>query len=249
MNFPLRIVSVCVALASGILLFDAKAILQQRDNTIAQKIAELSSRLEKASTTPQERDSVSAAIRNEVKEFVESSLSPSESSDGLQQRLRAVLQTQVPDFEYSDPPTIRVRNLRNGRSVVVAYSVVRPPHFDAPTITAFTESGGHFAQSASIESDFEGYTLFTKDLQSPSKDVLWLLAGGKAFTFNGSKFRFRLYTFDGNAFETAWAPEDMLDANLQVLPEGFSVSHYNREQRATVTEQYRTTVSGLIRVR
>lgn len=249
MTFLHRTLSVSLALTVALFLIGPGAVARQRDAAISQRIADLSSRLQKATTTSQERDDVAAAIRNEVRQFVESSLSPSTSSELLEQKLRSVLQTQVPDFEFSDPPTIRVSDVRYGRSVVVAYSVIRPPHFDSPTITGFSDTSGKFAQTASIGNDFEGHTLFTKVVPSASKDVLWLLAGGKAFTFNGSKFRFRLYAFDGARFETVWAPEDVLDATVQVLVDGFSITHYDREQRSSVIEQYRTTGNGFERVR
>jgi hypothetical protein len=42
--------------------------------------------------------------------------------------------------------------------------------------------------------------MFTLDLPAPLHDELWLLAGGQAFTFNGAKFRFRVYSFDGLQF-------------------------------------------------
>jgi hypothetical protein len=84
---------------------------------------------------------------------------------------------------------------------------------------------------------------------SPVKAVLWLLAGGQAFTFNGSKWRFRLYTFDGVTLDKIWAPDDMLSATLEMLPDGFAITHLVRENRSDTTEQYRATANGLVRVR
>jgi hypothetical protein len=249
MTFQIRSVKTWIALTGAIMLLISQATAQPMQKDAAQRIAELSSRLKNDAANEEQRDKVAGAIRQEVRNFVESSLSPDQSSDVLRQRLKAVLQTQTPDFEFSDPPVVRVAELRNGRSVVVSYSIVRPPHFDLPTIAAFRESNGRFAYAGSIGNDFEGFSLFTHEVIAPTKDVLWLLAGGRAFTFNGSKFQFRLYSFNGNNFETIWAPEPMFDAALQLLPDGFSVSHDDREHNTTVVEQYRTTLSGLIRVR
>jgi len=249
MTLQLRQFGVCFTLMGVILLKGTETSAQRGDAAVAQKIAELSSRLERASANPKERDVASSEVREEVKNFVESSLKPADSQEAIQKRLRYVLQTQVPDFEFSDAPAIRVANLRNGRALVLTYSVVRPPHFDLPTITAFSAFGGQFRQSASLGNDFEGYTLFTHEIPSPSKDELWLLAGGKAFTFNGSKFRFRVYKFDGNDFETLLAPDDVFDASVQILPDGFSISHYVREQQSSVTDQYKALGTGLIKVR
>jgi hypothetical protein len=78
---------------------------------------------------------------------------------------------------------------------------------------------------------------------------MWLLAGARAFTFNGSKSRFRVYRFDGERFETVWSPDDVLNATVQLSADGFVLTHYLREQQETVTEQYRAMLWGLLRVR
>jgi hypothetical protein len=140
-----RLCCVCAALAVGALLVDVRVAAQQRDRAVAAKIAALSARLHEEPEN-EERDELAAAIRQEVATFVESDLSPSDPSELLQQRLRTLLRSQVPDFDSSDPPNVRVGNLRHGRSVIVAYSIVRPPHHDAATLTAFTDRGGRFAR-------------------------------------------------------------------------------------------------------
>ena len=224
------------------------AIAQQADGVAAQRVANVSAKLERAENEG-DRALLAASLRSEVRAFVESSLREQDSSDLLQKRLGAVLQSQDPDREGSDRPTVRVSNLRYGRSVVLAYSVVRPPHFDLPTITAFTAQDGGFRQSGSTGDDLEGYTLFTQLLPSPTKDVMWLLAGGRAFTFNGSKFRFRVYTFDGERFEEVWSPDDVFDAAVRLSTDGFSLTHYVRQHQTTVTEEYRAMPTGLVRVR
>ena len=224
------------------------AIAQQTDDVAAQRVENVSARLDRADNEG-DRALLAASLRSEVRAFVETSLREQDSSELIQKRLGAVLQSQDPDFEYSDRPTVRVANLRHGRSVVLAYSVVRPPHFDLPTITAFTAQGGGFRQSASTGDDLEGYTLFTQLLPSPTKDVMWLLAGGRAFTFNGSKFRFRVYTFDGERFEEMWSPEDVFDATVRLSADGFSLTHYIRQRETNVTEEYRAMPTGLVRVR
>jgi hypothetical protein len=225
-----------------------QAIAQQHDALAERKIANLSKRLETANNE-RDRAALAADVRSELKAFVEHSLHESDAAQTIEQRLGHVLRTQHPDQEESDSPKARVVNLKYGRSVVLTYSVVRPPHFDLPTLTAFTEVGGDFRQVATTGDDLEGYTMFTHALPSPSKDVMWLLVGGKAFTFNGSRYRFRVYTFDGDRFETMWSPDDVYDATIHLSADGFSLTHTPRRQEPPVTERYRITLNGLTQVR
>ena len=196
-----------------------------------------------------ERERVTSEIRAEVTRFIESSVSPSETPETAEARLRSVLATHVPGSEYSDPPTVRMADLQYGRSLVSAYIIVRPLHFDSALISGFKEDAGRFRLVANTGRDFEGYTLFTHKVSSPIRNQLWLLAGGRAFTFNGSKFRFRLYSFDGSDFTTVWSPDDVFNAELKLLPDGFAVTHYLRGTHETVTEQYQATANGLVRIR
>jgi len=247
MIFRFRITSLWGALAIAVVCFGARAIAQQNDAVAERKIADLSRKLENADNE-RDRALLAKSVRSELKAFVEGSLRGSDNSATIQQRLRNVLRSQNAERYDSDPPTIREANLRYGRSVVVAYSVFRPPHFDLATITAFTDKGGDFREAATTGDDLEGYMMVTQLLPSPTKDVMWLLAGGKAFTFNGSRYRFRVYTFDGERFETIWSPEDVYNATIQLSVDGFSLTHHKPQEDA-VTEKYLATPNGLIQVR
>ena len=253
---PRRTLFVILALSVTVLVKSAQPSAQQADTNTAIRIAALSDLLPQEDVAAlrtddleKERDKITSQIRAEVARFIESSVQPSETSEAAQKRLRFVLATQVPGFEYSDPPTARMANLRHGRALVVAYTVVRPPHFDSALISGFREDAGRFHLAATTGSDFDGYTMFTLDLPSPSRDLMWVLAGGREFTFNGSKFRFRLYSFDGDEFRTLWNPDDVFDATIRILPDGIALSHRVRERQETVTEQYQVTANGLFRVR
>jgi hypothetical protein len=244
-----RFVKPVVLLATAVSIIGVSTTAEQRDRAVAQRVAALSARLQ--GTTPYEGEgrNIADAIRKEIAAFVESDFSPSESSELMHQRLITALGNPLAASEFGDPPKIRAANLRHGRGLLVAYSIAWPPHFDAPTITAFSEAGGQFTQTASVGEHFDGYGLFTHDIASPVQGVLWVLAGGQAHTFNGAKFRFRLYAFDGATLDTIWAPDDMFSAKLEMLADGFAITHLLREDRSFTTEQYKTTVNGLVRVR
>jgi hypothetical protein len=244
-----RFVKPVVLLAIAVLTIGVKTMAEQRDRAVAQRVAALSARLRV--TTPYEAEgrTVADTIREEIATFVESEFSPSESPELMHQRLITVLGNPLGASEFGDLPKIRLADLRHGRGLLVTYSISWPPHFDAPAITAFSQAGGRFTQLASVGEHFSGYGLFTRDIASPVRGVLWVLAGGQAHTFNGAKFRFRLYTFDGATLETIWAPDDMLSAKLEMLADGFGITHLVREDRAFTTEQYKATADGLVRVR
>ena len=244
-----RFVRPVVLLAIAALMIGVKTKAEQRDGAVAQRVAALIARLQ--ITTPYEAEgrNVADAIRKEIATLVESDFSPSESSELMHQRLTTALGNPLAASEFGDPPKIRAANLRHGRGLLVAYSIAWPPHHDAPAITAFSEAGGQFTQTASVGEHFNGYGLFTRDIASPVRGVLWVLAGGQAHTFTGAKFRFRLYTFDGATLDTIWAPDDMLSAKLEMLADGFAITHLVREDRSFSTEQYKATANGLVRVR
>ena len=77
---------------------------------------------------------------------------------------------------------------------------------------------------------------------------VWLLVWGDAHTFNGRLVRFRVYAFDGYAFQTVWAPEDMLSATVTFTSTGFSIAHELRELPYELTDDYALTVDGVIKI-
>ena len=120
---------------------------------------------------------------------------------------------------------------------------------DSGMIYGFREVGGHFELAATTGTEFDGYSLFTREMRSPVPGVFWLFAGGRAHTFNGSRFRFRLYEYDGNAFRVSWSPDDVFGATVQITPEGLTLTHEIRTPPYTITDEYTSTLSGLVRVR
>ena len=160
-----------------------------------------------------ERERLTSETRTAANNFIESSVRPSEEAEAIEARLRSVLAAHVP--ERDDLPTARTADLRLGRSLVVVYTVVRPPHFDSGLISGFKEDAGRFRLQATAGADFDGYTMSTLDVPSPFKDELWLLAKGRVPTSNAARTRFRLYGFDGEAFRTIWSPDDMLGAAVR----------------------------------
>lgn len=195
------------------------------------------------------REKLTAAIRAEVTTFIESSLPASSNQETVQERLRSVLATQKPSLEHGELPKARIATLQYGRSLVVSYTVVRPPHHDSSLIFGFNEDGGGFRKVATTGEDFDGYTLFSFDIASPMNGELWLLVGGRAHTFNGSMYRHRVYSFNGESFRTVWSGDDVLDAAVQVLPNGFSITHYDRRTWTKVSEEYVLSPNGVVKLK
>ena len=253
MSHAFRTAVVFLALSVGTSAQNAQRTSEQ---TAASRVAALSGLLDPdtgrsltAAQWESEREKITSAIRAEVNNFVESSVQPSDKPAEIQARLRSVLAAHVPQLEYSDPPTARVADLRYGQSLVVAYTVVRPPHFDSTLIFGFREDAGRFRLVATAGADFDGYTMSTLELPSPYRGELWLLATGQAQTFNGARMRFRVYAFDGDGFRTSWSPDDVFGATVQITPQGFAITHSVREPPYKVTEEYTLTTNGPVRSR
>ena len=233
----------------GALLVEVQTAAQPRDHSIADRIAALSARLQDMTPFEAEGRDFADGIRKEVMAFIEGDLVPSDPIELSQARLLTILRRLWTDSTSSEAPKLRWRRLRHGRGLLVAYSLQWEPHHDSPTLTAFSDAGGTLNQVASVGKDFEGYGLYTHDIASPADGVMWALAWGQAHTFNGQKMRYRIYSFDGATLETVWAPDDMISATLEVLPDGFAITHLIREDRTNRTDQYKVTPNGLVRVR
>jgi hypothetical protein len=199
------------------------------------------------------RNRLTKNVRTEVSTFIESSIPASSNQEDIQTLLRVVMASMKPDMEYGELPKARTATLRNGRSLVASFTVVRPPHFDSSSIIGFREDRGSFRAVATAgQEDFDGYTMFTLDVPSPVDGELWIVVGGRAHTFNGlSKYRFRLYSFNGDVFRTIWSRDDVFNARLQVLPSGFALTHTDASTRAwtEVAEEYALTFNGVFKVK
>jgi hypothetical protein len=60
--------------------------------------------------------------------------------------------------------------------------------------------------------------------------------------------RFRIYAFDGEAFRTMWAPDDMFNAEVAIRDRGFEIRHTLRSDPAwpSVRDEYDLTADGPI---
>src|SRR4030095_10641405 len=147
------------------------------------------------------------------------------TSSDVEGRLRAVLADHIPNPEFGDEAFARVKDLRGGRSLVVAYTVTRPPHHNLATIRGYRSVQGRFELVTATGGDFADFNMFKAEIPSPISDELWLLAWGQNHTSNGAVIRFRAYSFDGGTFKTLWSPEEFFDATVTVTDRGFLIEH------------------------
>ena len=181
-------------------------------------------------------DPIQLRIRAEIDGYIRTALNPAQATSAeVEGRLRAILADHIPNPEYGDRALARVKDLKRGRSLVVAYTVMRPPHHDLATIRGYIGTQGRFELVAVTGADFTGYNMFKAEIPSPTDGELWLLAWGQRHTANGPIIRFRAYSFDGAAFRTVWSPEDFYDARVTVTARGFLMEH-----RSPASAPYRT---------
>lgn len=198
------------------------------------------------------RDRLTNEVRTEVSKYIVASVPSSSNQDSVQSKLRQLLATMKPDLEHGELPRARTGMLRYGRSLVTSYTIVRPPHFDSSLIFGFREDSGSFRAVATAGQEFDGYTMFTLDIPSPVDGEMWILAGGRAHTFNGlSKYRFRLYSFNGDVFRTIWDRDDVFNARVQLSPTGFAITNTDVSTRAwtEVTDEYQVSFNGVFKVK
>ena len=225
------------------------------DRNVATQVAALSSQLKVNAADASEwrrREAeikaVTDRLRINVDRHIESAMRPEEGSQRIEARLRTVLAGHSPNPEYGDGPLARVADVRAGRSLVVAYTVVRGPHHDTASIRGYRSDFGRFQFVAATGDDFDGYNMFKSSLVSPLADEFWLLAWGQAQTFNGKKVRFRIYSFDGQTFKTVWQPDDLLNATVQITQTGFTIERETKEPPFAIRDQYALTANGPIKV-
>ena len=220
------------------------------DNAAAARVEALSAGLRFDRNVPDDAAlaAMTARVRNEVSGYIEAGVAPSASTEQIEARLRAVLAAHKPDPESADQPFARVANLLFGRSLVIGYTIVRGPHHDLPVMAAFREEADRFRLVATSSDDFDGYGMFTAQLSSPNPAEMAVLAWGRARTFIGRRIRIRVYTFDGQTFRTVWNPDDLLDASVRALENGFVIDQDIRTPPWTQRDQYLLTLNGPIKV-
>ena len=191
---------------------------------------------------------MTARVRDDVSRYIEAGVAPSASTEQIEPRLRAVLAAHKPDPEVADQPFARVGNLLFGRSLVIGYTIVRGPHHDSSVMAAFREEAGRFRLVATSSDEFDGYGMFNAQLSSPNPAEIAVLAWGRDRTFNGKRIRVRMYTFDGQTFRTVWNPDDLLNASVRAVENGFVIDQDIRTPPWTQRDQYLLTLNGPIKV-
>jgi hypothetical protein len=244
--------AICVVLGCVLGAAQTPEPQDQYDRHAAERVNELSRPLRVGSGAGdqirRQRDAVTERIREELDRYLSNGVAPNEASGQIQARLRKVLVDHKPNLEYSDAPFARAVDLRAGKSLIVAYTIVRPPHHDSATIRAYRASLGHFQLVSTTGSDFDGYGMFKIELRSPLAGEFWILAWGQAHTFNGRKVRFRVYAFEGEQFRTVWSPDDMFGATVRATQFGFSIDHNVEAPPYEVHDEYGLTPEGRIKL-
>lgn len=243
-------------LSAQMLAFGSEQQPLSQEQRVAARIAEVSKRLAPESVgqlsahdAKAQRAAVTNAIREEVTKYVESYIGPSQDRKTVLPRLREVLINHQPDLDLAGPPAMADGDLRFGQSLVLSYTVVRPPHFDEGLLFGFRANAGRYRLVSTAGEEFQSYTMTTNLLPSPSPGELWFLAMGQAHTFNGAKIRFRVYSFDGQDFTTIWTPEDLQGADVTITSTGFAIRHIPWQGNRYETEEYTVSPGAVLRVK
>ena len=186
-------------------------------------------------------------LRRVVDSYIHAAVSTTEDSERVQTRLRTLLTAHRPQPDFGDLAFARAGNLRGGQALLVAYTIVRPPHHDSATIRGYRAASDGFELVATAGGEFDGYGMFEKQLQAQVPGEIWLFAWGRAHTFNGTKIRFRLYAFDGEHFRTLWSPEDMFNATVSFRDSGFAIDHHVSTAPFDLHDEYLLTPDGPVK--
>jgi hypothetical protein len=195
-----------------------------------------------------ELDTNTQELRNQIDQFV-GHLPATQSTAQLQTRLRTVLASHATDSDSGDLPFARLLDVRFGRSLVIAYMLVRPPHHNIGTIRGYRIRSGRFELADTTGADFERYGMFERELRSPVDGEFWMLVWGQEHTFNGRLIRFRVYSFDGLRFKTIWAPEDIVSADVHLSNDGFVIDHDVRYPPYGIHDEYAVTANGVVKTK
>jgi hypothetical protein len=228
----------------------------QRSTLDEQQLQEVRARINKLSQDfraiqgdTKEVDPIHLRIRAEIDSYIRTAFDPGQTtSNDVEGHLRAMLADHVPNPEFGDEALARVKDLRRGRSLIVAYTITRPPHFDLATIRGYRALQGRFELVAVTAGDFRDFNMFKAEIPSPIPGELWLLVWGQNHTSNGPVIRFRAYSFDGGNFKTVWSPEDFFRAKVTVTDRGFLIEHFSPRRAPYPTkDEYVVTPMGPIR--
>jgi len=190
---------------------------------------------------------VTGRVHAELDDYVATAFKATDDPNAIQARLRNVLADHRPNPEYGDLPLARVAKLGGIQSLIVAYTLVRGPHDDIATIRGYRWNLDRFELASTTGDEFLGYDMFESILRSPNSNEFWLIAWGQAHTFNGKKVRFRIYSFDGNAFRTVWSPEDVFNASLHVTDSGFVIDSEVPHSPYEIHDNYLLSLNGPVK--
>ena len=225
---------------------------EQREQDLSARVGALVERLNYRDDDPAEKDryydqldSLTRELHERVDDYVAGVVTAKDDSSRIEVKLNSLLRRQ-PNPSYGDGPLARKADLRAGKSLLLAFTVVRPPHHDIGTIRGYVETPDGYKRTATTGDDFDGFNVFKKELRSPLLGELWLMAWGQAHTGNGKIVRFRLYAFDGHAFRTLWSPEEMFNAEVRFTDSGFTIDHYRRP--LSVHDEYLLTTNGPLKI-
>jgi hypothetical protein len=196
------------------------------------------------------RDSATLRIQSEIDAYIRMAFDPAQaSSQTLERNIRAALADHKPNEAYGDLALARVGNLTRGRSLVVAYTIVKPPHHDLPTIRGYRAAEGRFELVAMARPDFTTFNMFKTEIRSPIDGEIWLLAWGQEHTANGRYIRLRLFAFDGARFRTMWSPDILFNADVKVVDQGFVIEHIPFRKGYKTRDEYALTPAGPVLTR
>ncbi len=169
------------------------------------------------------RDDSTKRVQQELDGYVGTGFTPETARpEDIQAALSELLSNQPEDPEHSGKSFASISDLRFGKSLITAYMLARggeAVNDSSVTIRGYRSVEGKFQLAASTGTDLDGYGLFTHELESPVSGESWLLIWGPQFGFNGTKVRMRVLAFDGAAFRTIWAPDDMYSATVRFTTE------------------------------
>lgn len=252
--------------AALLLGFVAAAAAQQKPGLT--EVREMSQRLGilrgQGAPPSGERAGLVAAIRDTVREQIEAKLN---SRKGVRLTTQvAALRTELAEAQIASQiwgdavgaPFVRSTENPAGPTVLASFVALDGTE-GAPEsktwIWAFRERDGKFEAVGRTGSDFEGCGLFIEEIPAGRSGETWLLAWGGIFGANQSPKRMRVYSFDGEKFETIWSPPDRLQGKVRLRDGMIEVSYVDmvqfyerREPPYSRHDLYALTVQGLVEV-
>jgi len=249
-------ISLVLLLVQAVPALQSQGPVTPRQGT-KERVASLTRQLDwrRAATSEEERsvwNGITDRIHEEINAYIRVLDAHLVKDEDLQDQLRDILAPHASyDPELIGPPLARIADGPKGRALVITYVLMRGLHDSTVTVRGYRSVDGRFQPVASTGSDFDRFGLFAANLPAPLPGEIWILAHGRAITFNGTLIRVRAYAFDGERFRTLWGPEDMLNANVRMTANGFTIVRANEQPQKLpyrLQDEYVLTLDGPIRV-